>query len=313
MAIQGNGMFILSNGANNFYTRAGSFNLDANGDLVNLFNGYHVQGWIADATGAIDTSGAIGNINIPVGSTVPALATSTIDYANNLDASAATGDTYVTSINVYDSLGEAHNVTITFTKNVALRTWTWAASGADVTAGNGSVNYNDDGSWNTTTVTNAISLSVAPATTPQTVTPDFSNTTQYAATNSLIASSQNGYASGSLLSFNVGNTGVITGTYSNGRNQALAQVALAHFANYGGLLKEGDTMFSETVNSGIALTGIPDTGGRGTISSGSLEMSNVDLSEEFTQMIIAERGFQANSRSITTSDEILQELLTLKR
>ena len=118
---------------------------------------------------------------------------------------------------------------------------------------------------------------------------------------------------GYLQSFTVDNTGVITGIYTNGNKAPIAQIALASFVNPQGLTAEGDTLFKETNNSGRADIGPAETGSRGKITAGALEMSNVDLAEAFTDMIVTQRGFQANSRSITTSDQMLQELLTLKR
>lgn len=137
--------------------------------------------------------------------------------------------------------------------------------------------------------------------------------TQFSATSSTRAYEQDGYGLGYLESFTIDNAGVITGAYTNGKKAPIAQVALASFANPQGLTAEGDNYFRETNNSGLANIGAAETGGRGKITAGTLEMSNVDLAEQFTDMIVTQRGFQANSRSITTSDQMLQELLTLKR
>ncbi len=142
---------------------------------------------------------------------------------------------------------------------------------------------------------------------------DFTQFTQYADTFTGKFLSQNGYTSGALESFTIDQNGVIVGSFSNGLTRNLGQVALAKFANPGGLVRTGSTMFAETANSGTAQIGSPGVPGYGQIAPSSLEMSNVDLSEEFTEMIITQRGFQANSRIITTSDEMLQELVNLKR
>lgn len=314
MAIQGNGMFILNDGASTDYTRAGIFSLDEDGTLVNAANGWNVQGWQADNTGALDTTQAIGNISVPVGSSIPANETTSITYTGNLDSGSAVGDSYVTSINVYDSLGATHTVTLTFAKTAA-NTWSATASGVGVGGAASTLIYDPaDGSFDAGLSTvNNITLASPPAATAAVFTPGFTTSTQYAADNSIIASSQDGYASGALQSYSIGDSGVITGLFSNGIRRSLAQIALAHFANYGGLNREGDNMFAETANSGVAQVGVAKNGARGSIIGGTLEMSNVDLSEEFTSMITTERGFQANSRSVTTSDEILQELLNLKR
>ena len=141
----------------------------------------------------------------------------------------------------------------------------------------------------------------------------YDGVTQFSAPTSTKAYDQDGYGMGYLESFTVDNSGVITGVYTNGKKAPIAQIALASFVNPQGLTAEGDTLFKETNNSGKADIGPAETGARGKITAGALEMSNVDLAEAFTDMIVTQRGFQANSRSITTSDQMLQELLTLKR
>jgi flagellar hook protein FlgE len=142
---------------------------------------------------------------------------------------------------------------------------------------------------------------------------DFGGITQYGGASTVALGNQDGYASGSLESFAIDGNGVITGLYSNGRTQVIGQVALALFTNPGGLLKAGNNLYAESSNSGPAAVGAAGTGGRGALTPGALEMSNVDLAQEFTNMITAQRGFQANARVITTSDELLQELISLRR
>ena len=146
-----------------------------------------------------------------------------------------------------------------------------------------------------------------------TVTMDFSRLTQVAGSSTVESGPTDGWPAGTLESFSFDANGVITGFYSNGRIQILGQVAVAHFRNPSGLIKTGKNLYIESNNSGTADPGTAGTGGRGTIAPSALEMSSVDLAEEFTQMIITQRGFQANSRVITVSDEILQELVNLKR
>ena len=150
------------------------------------------------------------------------------------------------------------------------------------------------------------------ATTTQTVELDLTQLTQLAGASSLNPATTDGASAGSLTSFTVGQAGDITGVYSNGFKQALGQMALGSFSNPGGLVKAGGNLFQSSANSGNANIGTPNTGGRGTIATGFLEGSNVDLAQQFTNMIMAERGFQANSKVITTSDEILQDLVNLK-
>jgi flagellar hook protein FlgE len=137
--------------------------------------------------------------------------------------------------------------------------------------------------------------------------------TQFAGQNSLAALEQDGTGIGSLQSFSISPDGTVIGVFSNGMNQPVGQIALANFANPGGLEKVGGSTYRPTVNSGLVQTGTAGTGGRGMLSGGTLEMSNVDLAQEFTNLIVAQRGFQANSRVISASDELLQDLVNLKR
>ena len=142
---------------------------------------------------------------------------------------------------------------------------------------------------------------------------DVSALTQYGGASTVQAATQDGYAAGSLDSPTIDTSGIIVGKFSNGRTQNLGQVALATFNNPGGLTRVGDTLFSTSNNSGNPSVGTSGTGGRGTLTPGSLEMSNIDLAEQFSKMIITQRGFQANSKIITTSDTMLEELVNLKR
>ncbi|MDR1020879.1 MAG: flagellar hook-basal body complex protein, partial [Synergistaceae bacterium] len=137
--------------------------------------------------------------------------------------------------------------------------------------------------------------------------------TQFTSSSTTKGYYQDGYAMGTLDNWSVSQTGIITGSYTNGRSLPIAQVALAMFANDGGLLKVGESCFAETVNSGLAQIGTPMEGGAGSIQGNTIEMSNVDLSEEFVSLIRAQRGFQANTRVVTTSDQVLEELINMKR
>ncbi len=227
----------------------------------------------------------------------------------------------VTSIEVYDSQGNVHEVTIAFQKAADNR-WIWSAdcnSGTlEIydTSGNlrqyGNVMFGTDGSLESADDF-VIHIKNIPGVADIKLTPDFTKLTQYANISSANIEVQDGYPRGSLTSIDIDPHGVIYGLYSNGRHQALAQVAIGSFANVEGLIRVGQTMFRESSNSGELVIDKALTGGRGVIKSGSVEMSNVDLSQEFTDMIITQRGFQANSRVITTSDEMLQELVNLKR
>ncbi len=334
MAIQGDGFFVLADGNNQFYTRDGAFDIAIDGSLENPASGLKVQGWQADAGGKIDTTKPVTSILIPIGQRTTALATSTASVRGNLDANAAADATsdISTTLTVYDSLGVAHSVKMTFEKT-ANNAWSWtaapdAADPGTTTTSTGTVTFNPDGTIAASTGTldvaftngadtpisidGAWTAATPPAPNPPAPDLDFTQMTQFAGT-SEPASRTNGFASGQLVTFAVGDSGEITGVYSNGQTQALGQIALASFLNPSGLMRAGQNTFQTSSASGAAAIGKPGSGGRGQVVTGSLEMSNVDLATQFTSMITAERGFQANSRVITTSDEMLQELVNLKR
>jgi flagellar hook protein FlgE len=331
MAIQGDGYFMMSDGKQQLFTRDGSFDLGIDGTLVNPANGLHVLGWMPDpTTGQISTASPPGNITIPVGAGMIGKASTTVTVSGNLDAntasSAATppGTPFPLSTTVYDAQGNAVPVTLTFTK-VGPNQWTFAPTttqpGVTISAPTPSNSVVFDGTGKVTTPSSTtpdkITLTFAPTgntvpTTPQTITLDLSQMTQLASAPSSLTGNTDGASAGTLTSFTVGQGGDITGVYSNGYKQPLGQMALASFANPDGLMKAGGNLFTSSANSGSAQIGLPNTSGRGTVATGFLEGSNVDLAQQFTNMIMAERGFQANSRVITTSDEILQDLVNLK-
>jgi flagellar hook protein FlgE len=292
MMIQGDGFFVVRSGGEEVYTRAGSFSFDANGSLTTP-NGQTVQGWGA-TNGVVNTSNVPGDIKLPIGVTLAPTVTSNITLSGNFSNEAAVGDTQQMSIKVYDAAGAANSTLATFTKSAA-DTWSMAlpdGSTADIqfTAGVGPASVTAGG-----------------------YTFDTHDLTQYSGVTSAHVSNSDGSASGVLNSYTVSNTGQIVGVFSNGLKQSLGQVALANFNNVQGLEKIGDSMYRSTVNSGLAQVGPAGTQGLGLITAGALEMSNVDLAQEFTNLVIAQRGFQANSRVITSSDEILQDLVNLKR
>ena len=299
MMISGEGFFVTSKGGQQLFTRAGSFNFDAASQLVSPDGGI-LQGWTAK-NGAIDTAGAIGDITLNPNNMV-ATATSAVTLDGNLPSDAAVPTSLQRVVKVYDGAGAERDLTLTFDKT---------ATGWDVTG--------DDG----TAPASKISLVQGPngALTPSAalkvgagnVAVDLSKVSGYATMNSLIVSGQNGSATGKLESFTLGNDGSLIGSFSNGTKQVLAKIALAKFTNPTGLEKAGGSSYVATANSGGVQLGGAGDPGIGTLAGGSLEMSNVDLSQEFTNLIVAQRGFQANARIITTSDEVLQELTQLKR
>jgi flagellar hook protein FlgE len=327
-AIQGDGFFAVDQGGTRAYTRNGSFSLDANGNLVTADGGF-VLGWQADQNGNISTNASVGQLKIPVGQVIQPVTTTTMKVGGNLPADIATGETVNAGIDVYNSLGTAIPLRAEFTKvanSPNQVNWTmkvFDAAGNAIT-GAQAVTFNLQGALTSSAPSISQAQLNAIAGTSGTwgsggIALDFGSATDpdrltgAAELNSAAALSQNGSTVGSVTGFSVSQQGLITGVFSNGRTQALGQVALASFANPVGLEKAGNSLYIESADSGKAQIGVAGQGGRGTLSGGTLEMSNVDLAAEFTNLIVAQRGFQANSRVITTSDEILQDLVNLKR
>lgn len=322
LAIEGNGFFqVNSSSGLSFYTRAGQFHQDADGNVVDS-NGYFLQGYQADASGEI--GGTLGNINVANTSSAPKTTTTGTIQANLNAAdsvptqafSVTNPATYNFSTNLtfYDSLGSSHSAGFYFVKTATAGTWNLYSQvdGGAATAATDLV-FGANGAL-TSGGTQNLSLPIAGgATTPQPVTFDFTGMTQYGAPSAVIAQSQNGYAAGSLQRIAIDTDGVVTGSFTNGQSRELAQVALNLFASPVGLTRSGQNLFAQSPDSGAPVTGKPNSGGAGAVRSGSLELSNVDLGEEFVSMISAQRGFQANSRVITTADELLNELVNLKR
>lgn len=296
MMINGDGFFVTNVGGETVYTRAGSFDPDALGRLVGP-GGAILQGYNA-VNGVIQQGGALSDITIPLKAVTPAAASTSANVNGNLPSDAAVGDQLVRDISVYDANGTERKLTLTFTKSAT----GWDVAGTDGTA-------NATGAL---TFTNGV-LTAGGALAVGGVNVNLSTVTGYSGLSTVAFKDQNGRAAGTLESFTLSKDGTIIGLFSNGDKQAVARIALATFVNPGGLEKAGGSTYRATVNSGAAQVGGPGEDGLGNIQGGSLEMSNVDLSQEFTNLIVAQRGFQANARIITTSDEVLQELTNLKR
>lgn len=348
LAIQGPGFFVVKGSHNGvdaqFYTRAGQFTVDEDGFLVNL-EGLKVQGYQADAAGNV--TGTLGDL--AVGSvSAPPNATTTITFKGNLDSNsppvagvwdptapvqaladgsnAATANyNFSTSTTVYDSLGNAIPVDVYFTNTGAGWEWHATTDGANLTGGtagtrteiaSGTLTFDASGNL-TASATTASNFTPINAVNPQALTFDFgagsTGMTQYAGTSAISFMSQDGYAAGELARISIGQDGTINGTFTNGQNRALGQVALADFEAPDQLERLGGNLYGERPGSGQPTIGQASTGGRGAIIAGSLEQSNVDLANEFVRMIAAQRGFQANSKTISTADQLLAELMNLKR
>lgn len=317
LSISGDGFFIANEGNSSYYTRAGNFYLDKNGNLVTS-NGLKVQGYGVDAQGKLNTS-KITDLKIDSGTTVAPTATTSVNLSGNLSNTSTSSDNIDVKMNVTDSQGSVHPITVSFTPS-GTNQWSYKVSSTDpnlnlpTTNTSNTIKFASDGSLDPNSPTKSITINsnLNNGANPLSINVDLSKITQVNDGNTIAVKNENGGATGSLQSFSIGSSGEISGVYSNGEVKPLGQIALAKFSNPGGLTKEGNNLYKQSNNSGLPNVGLSGNG-RGSLVDGSLEMSNVDLSEEFTNMIEAQRGFQANSKVITTSDQILQDLVNLKQ
>ena len=350
LAIQGRGLFVLKDPQTDglFYSRAGQFSVDRDGNLVNP-GGLAVQGISLDADGN-PTSG-LANVVINQLVVSPA-ETTEIDLALNLDATESApaptlpadalgtsdsagdwfaGSNFSTIITIFDSLGQGHDLTYMFRKAATANQWEYrvVANAGEITGGTagelqqinaagGLLAFNSDGSLDTT---NSVVTAIGPVAwsngaNAQSVVAaemDFTGTTQFALPSSTSQVAQNGSQSGILKGISISTDRVITGQFTSGGNQPLFRIALADFANPQGLAHVGNSLYLQSPESGPSLLGNPGDGSFGTMLSGSLELSTVDLATEFVKMVTTQRGFQASSRTITVTDTLLEEVSNLKR
>ena len=327
VAITGNGFFVVQQGGVQNYTRAGNFELDKNNYLVTA-NGEQVLGYPA-TNGVVNTGAALGPLALGAGTISPPTATTQVQLSTNLNATAAVGDTYSTPVTIYDSLGASHVLTFTFTKT-ASNSWTYSVSipAADVNGKTdptvlktGTLTFDGNGNL-TAPAANVTGIAI-------TGFADGANNltfawniydpngngllTQEAAPSSTSATQQDGSGAGALTEFNIGSDGTITGSFSNGKTEIVGQIALATFANNQGLSRDGENDFSATLASGQPVIGGPGTGGRGTLQGGALEQSNVDIAQEFSALIVAQRDYEANAKTVTTFDQITQDTINIKQ
>jgi flagellar hook protein FlgE len=323
VAITGNGFFVVQNGSNTYYTRAGDFTRDSNGNLVTA-DGYQVMGYPA-TNGVIDTNGGLGPISLQDGTINPPSPTTTMSMTTNLSSGTAVGDTYNTTITVYDSLGTSHVLSIAFTRTDT--GWSYnatlpssdltGATGTNTTVQSGTLTFDTNGQLTSTTPVSFNIANLADGASTLKFQWNLADAngqgliTQVSAASSN-ATTQNGYSSGTLTDFSINSDGTILGDFTNG-TKVLGQIALANFANLEGLTKQGDNNYAATISSGSAIIGAPGTNSLGTLTGSALELSNVDMSSEFSNLIIAERGFQANAKSVTTFDQIAQDTINLIR
>ncbi len=322
LAIDGNGFFGLRDTAGTVsYSRAGQFQVNNLGEIVDP-SGRFLQGYQASTTGII--LGTVGNITLSTATVAPQ-ATSTANVEANLNAAStvpatafnvtdATTYNFSNGITVYDSLGAQHQLRMYYVKDAAANTWNLHSQidGGATTAQTNLV-FNSSGVL-TGGGAQTFSLPITGgAATPLAVAMNFSAITQFGSASNLTNQSQDGFTSGSFQSLSIDSEGRVAAQFSNGQTRTLAQVVLSRFTNPNGLTRSGENGFAETIDSGAPLAGTPTNNGLGRLISQTIEQSNVDLGKEFVDMIITQRAFQANSRAISTSDEMLQELVNLKR
>jgi flagellar hook protein FlgE len=326
VAIQGSGFFaVQSSDGVVSYTRAGDFS-ELNNYLVTP-SGQQVLGYPA-TNGVVNVGSGLAPLELGGGTISPPTQTDNVQLTVNLNASSLPTDTpYSTPIQIYDSLGAIHNLTATFT-NTAANNWDYSLSipatdlsgaGATGVLATGTLTFDGNGvlTGDTATTGGTVAGALSDVTAiPITGLADGASNMTFN-WNVLNGNSpvltQDGTNSGSLASFSIGADGTITGSFSNGKVQALGQIALASFSNNNGLQLNGDTDFSPTLASGQAVVGVPGAGGLGTLSGGSLELSNVDIAAEFANLIVAQRGFESDAKAVTTFDQITQDTIALKQ
>lgn len=337
MAIDGNGFFIVNNGGTNLYTRDGSFTQDTNGNLVTS-GGLAVMGYLAPG-GVVDTNAPLAAINIPLmGQVQQPTATTNVSMTANLDSSAASA--FPATVTVYDSLGASHNVTVTYTQT-APGTWTYSAAlpASDFANGvstpvTGTMQFDANGNLTTITPAGGAAETVGTAAGDvQSIALDFANPladganelnlnlnllgsaglptiSQTDEASALTGTTANGNAAGTCTGFTIGSDGTVTAQYTSG-TQVVGQLALANMTNLQGLQLQGNDNYATTLASGSAAVGISGSDGMGTIQDSALEASNVNISAEFSDLIVAQRAFEANAKSVTTFDTVTQDTINM--
>lgn len=294
LMIEGDGFFVIGKGDEVTYTRAGAFKVDQIGRLVTADGGL-VQGWTSN-NGVINTDLPFGAITVPSNATAAAQATNTVTLEGNVPSDTVVGGQLVRDVTVYDAEGAPSLLSLTFTKT---------AAGWDVSDGAGVIDQLE--------FTNGLLTAGGQSTTGTGIAVNLTALSGFANLETLTVDNQDGYEAGTLSSYSIGADGSIVGVFSNGQIQTLSQLTLASFENSGGLERAGNTSFSTSANSGAAVYGTAGEGNIGGLITGSLEMSNVDLSSEMVSLITSQRALQSSSRVLTTSDTILEELVNLKR
>jgi flagellar hook protein FlgE len=338
VALNGNGFFVVSRGSSDEYSRAGDFSLSSDGNLVTS-SGLSVMGYPA-VGGVVNTNAPLAAITIPVGQVQQPAATTTLNMTANLDSTTPTTSSFPAQVTIYDSLGVSHVATVTYTP-LGANTWSYSVAlpAGDFTSGvstpvTGTMTFGPDGTLQSITPTGGALTAVGTAPGDMSSIPlsftgladgatDLSmswnllgtggtpSISQVDTASAVSATTQNGYASGQYQSFTIGSDGTVTATYSNGQQEAVGQVALANVANVQGLQLLGDGDYATTLASGTAAVATSGSSGLGTMEDGALEESNVNISAEFSDLIIAQRAFEANSKAVTTFDTVTQETINM--
>ena len=329
-AIQGDGFFVVQ-GANHAieYTRGGNFQVDKDGNLTTA-TGEQLQGWTQNA-GVLNTNAPPGNITIPVGTVEPPVPSKNFSFDINLNAAATPGSsngTFATSVTVYDSLGNSHIVTATFTKDpTTAGQWNYSLSVPDADVSNppatpltGSLTFDANGNLTSPAVTDAAPQlqiqGLADGASDMTLNWSLFNGTsprisQYAQPSSTSAVAQDGSPAAQLTSVAIGNGGQILAQFSNGDQNVVGQLAMATIRNPDSLIAVGNSNYQLSARSALPAVGLPGTGGRGAVQGGAVEASTVDIATEFTNLIVYQRGYQANSKVVTSVDELSQDTINL--
>lgn len=331
VAIQGDGFLIVRDPANGsvLYTRGGNLQVNKQGELVTA-NGFQVQGW-NESRGVLDTTQPPAGVTVPVGSLRAPEPTETFSFDLNLDAGATAGPpptTFSTSIEVYDALGGSHIVSVNFEKTATAGEWAYSISipDADVTSPiapvTGTITFDGSGQLTSPTVTDAAPLlqitGLANGAADMNVEWHLFNgasprLTMYSQPSAVAANAQDGFAAAQLIRVGIGDGGRILAQYSNGQQVAVGQLAMSSIRNPESLIAVGNNNYQLSARSALPAVGLPGTGGRGQIMGGAVEFSTVDIAREFTNLIVLQRGYQANARVVTAVDEISQETINLKR
>jgi flagellar hook protein FlgE len=324
LAMQGNGFFVVQGGGETSYTRAGDFSVNSAGELITP-GGQLVMGYPA-VNGVVSTGGALAPITVNETATIPGSPTSTFQTTTNLDSSSPVGTTYSAPVTVYDSLGTPQTLSVQYT-NTGANTWSYnvtlpasatGATGTTTTVATGTMTFDSSGNLTSPSgsVTGIKITGLADGAANMNLTWNLGGTgspsvTQLDSASATSATSQDGFGVGTLTGYSVAPDGTVEGQYSNDQTRALGQVAVASFANVQGLIQTNNGNYQPTITSGNAVVGQAGTGGNGTIVGSSVEQSNVDLSTEFANMIVAQQGYEANAKALTTFNQISQATIQL--